>query len=463
MAISGSPPVYTRDYSFTQHSIDQPQVPQPGDKLDQQFDDIATCIAAYGTAVDGITNEDGSLADGIVGMSQLAPGLFDEIVTDAEAQLQPLVDQAETSARGAQTYADDARFWAGEAQKQADRAEAAASTTEGVADAAITAATDAEDAASRAELDANRAENASSTADAAMQQSLMHMEDSQKWAEYLAGPVQPAPPGWPEAIDGGMWSAKWWAVRASEIVGEWGQWYLGAFADPPTSATGTPYPPGVFYWDIGSNAMLVWTGETWVPMAAPSPSVYASFVYVATAGQQTFTGPDANGNTPAIITAVAPGHDVHVNGVKLARLANGTGDFTVNTADPAHPVLTIAQPLDAGSVVQWDFYMLQDVTAGGAAAIHVFKLIDLDKNPSTGAPGEFDGTKVTFPLRFTNPGTGTTTPAAPLSAMHLRVTLDGVLQDPTVDFNVSASDLTFTEAPPATTRFTGAWLQGAVA
>jgi hypothetical protein len=37
-----------------------------------------------------------------------------------------------------------------------------------------------------------------------------------KWAEYLAAPVMPAPPGWPEAVDDGMFSAKWWALRARD-------------------------------------------------------------------------------------------------------------------------------------------------------------------------------------------------------------------------------------------------------
>lgn len=51
MPTSGQPPVYTRGFSFTQHSVEQPEVPQPGDKLDTEFDDIAFCIGQLADAV----------------------------------------------------------------------------------------------------------------------------------------------------------------------------------------------------------------------------------------------------------------------------------------------------------------------------------------------------------------------------------------------------------------------------
>ena len=53
---------------------------------------------------------------------------------------------------------------------------------------------------------------------AAMSQALAYKDLAFQWAEYLAGPVAPAPPR-PKAVGDGQWSAKWWAVRARRLLG----------------------------------------------------------------------------------------------------------------------------------------------------------------------------------------------------------------------------------------------------
>ncbi len=455
MPLTGNPPEYTRGYSFTQHSIDQPNTPQPGDKLDQEFDDISTAINASADALQGITNPDGSLKDGIVGEAQLEPGLYDQIVDDATADLQPMVDQAQAAATTATNKATQASAAADAADISAQNAQGAVNDAQQTMASARTFAGQASQSADDAEASANNSANSASTSQGAMSNALKHQDKAFQWAEYLAGPVEPAPPGWPEAIDDGLWSAKWWAVRAREIVGSWGSLYLGAFPTPPTP-TGDSWPPGTIYFDTTQSTMMVWNGAQWVPITAPGPSVASSYVYVAAAEQTTFTGADANGNTP-LLTASSrvPPSDVHVNGVRLVEdQGNGIGDFTV---DPNTSTLTILVPLTENSIVQWDLLLTPADLAPGSVIAH--KLFNVDHDPVTNDPGEFDGVTTTFPLYYISSVDGTTQPCAPGTGVQLQVALDGVPQEFGSDFSTTGANIVFDEAPPAGTRFFGTWYQ----
>jgi hypothetical protein len=453
MPIQGQPPIYTRGYSFTTHSVQQPSVPQPGDKIDQELDDIATCIASGLTAIQGLVNPDGSLRFGLVTRDTLQPGLLDDIELDAAAALQPLVDAAAYSANGALLYAGRAQDSALMASAAAEVAGGAIHDVQEAAGISALAATSAEDAADDAAASAAAAANSASTAEDAMVNSLAHSETSLKWAEYLAGPVAPAPPGWPEAIDDGMWSAKWWAIRARELVGDWGTLYLGAFPSAPAPIPpATDYPLGSIYYDTTLGQMLVWNGSAWVPMTTPVAGAAATFVYLATNAQSVFSGPDMRGNTPVISTTTPQAVELHLNGVLLVQdTGNGTGDYTVNAAASS---FTIKVALGSGSVVQVDLLEHPAVAAVGTAA---YKLHDIDRDPGTNTPGEFDGVAVTFPLRYTSPVDATTKPAAPTDAVQLFIALGGVPQEAGPDFTTTASDITFAVPPQPGSRFSGVW------
>jgi hypothetical protein len=455
MTLSGQPPQYTRGYSFTQHSIDQPNTPQPGDKLDAEFNDISTAISASAGALDGITNADGTLKDGIVGEAQLQPGLFDEIVEDAQGQLQPIADAAAASAAGAQTYASAAQTSKNEAATSATTASGAATSAQTSVTTAQSAATGATAAKTAAEAAQTAAANSATTADGARDEALLMRDEAEKWAEYLAGPVEPAPPGWPEAIDDGMWSAKWWAIQAKTLVGEWGTMYLGASAGPPPPVPpSNTWPPGSLYFDTVRGEMLVWDGSIWKPITQPGTAVQASFLYIATAGQQDFFGPDFYGQTPTVNALQPQPSDVHLNGAKLVQDKGSLGDYTV---DPATSTLHINVALTVNSVVQWDLLQSPQTLAPGS--VTMYKLHDIDRDPVTNTPGEFDGTTTTFPLRYTSLIDGTTQPATPGAGVQLQVQLDGCGQEVGPDFTTSGSSIVFGEAPQPGARFWGVWMQ----
>jgi len=445
MPLSGSPPTYTRGYSFTTHSVNQPNVPQPGDKLDQEFDDIATCISETAGAVQGITNPDGTLKTGIVGEAQLQPGLFDSITLDAANALQPLVDSAATSANTALSWASYAQSSAAQANASASIAAGAVADTEAARTAAQAAGSQAGNDAASAADSAAAAANSATTSENAMVQSLMHSETSFNWAEYLAGPVAPAPPGWPEAIDDGMWSAKWWAVRAAEIIGDYGKWYLGAFASAPPLDPGNPWPPGTLYYDTTTGKMMVWDGTAWQPLTSPGPTVQFAYVYRAAADQQDFSGPDFFGNVPALNGVTPEPSEVYVNGTRIVQGDATFGDFSI---DPLTSTLHINTPLMVDSVVQWNVLVPPNLLRpGGIFAAH--KLLPLT----------FDGTQKDFPIAY-NDGLGDM-PAATTAGVQLQIVLDGVPQEAGVDFTSAADMLHLADAPPAGTRFWGVWYEPA--
>jgi hypothetical protein len=452
MPLTGQPPSYSRGYDYEQHSISQPNVPQPGDKLNQDFDDIAVAVNDGNAALDAITNPDGTLKDGIVTKAKIDPATYDQIVDDASADLQPFVSQAQAAATAASNSANAAESAAVDAETAAQDASSWATSTAQVANTALAAQATAVGSAADSKMYADRAANDRSTAQDAMSVSLDWSEQSFKWAEYLAGPVMPAPPGWPEAIDDGMWSAKWWAVRAREIVGAWGGLYLGAFPGAPPINASAPWPPGSLYYDTDLGQMFVWNGQQWTPLVQPTATVTGQYVYIATAGQQDFSGADAKGRTPSVNVNKPQPNDVHVNGVKLVE--DPGGDFAVNNATS---VLHINQPLTVGSVVQWDQIVHPSLLAPGSVV--AFKVINVDLDPVTNNPGEFDGVRVTFPLRYVDPKDGLTKPCAPSDGVQLQLSLDGVVQEFSIDYHTTASDITFQEAPPAGMKFWAVWYQ----
>ena len=168
----------------------------------------------------------------------------------------------------------------------------------------------------------------------------------------------------------------------------------------------------------------------------PAPSVAVSFIYAATEGQTAFNGPDLQGITPALNPNRVQPSDVHVNGVKLALDNFGGGDFTI---DIATSTLNINQGLPAGSIVQWDLWLAPSQLAPGSVV--AFKLLDIDLDPVTNDPGEFDGVRTTFPLRYVDPASGTIKPCAPGDGVQLQVSIDGVMQEFGVDFSTAGPGL----------------------
>jgi hypothetical protein len=210
------PPSYERDYSFTEFETLNPGQPKPGAALDTEFDDVSNALTATQDALALIQRSDGALANDSVGEDQLQDDVFDGLVDGITAEAEAARDAAAVSA-------DAAAASAIAADASADAALASQNLAAGSAALAGSSQTIAQDAANEAALSAadadasaDEAELAANTTAGSVAEAQMSAELAFKWAEYLAGPVEPAPPGWPEAVDDGMFSSKWWAIRSRD-------------------------------------------------------------------------------------------------------------------------------------------------------------------------------------------------------------------------------------------------------
>jgi hypothetical protein len=210
------PPAYVRAYSFTDFETLNPGEPKPGDKLDTEYDAVSNALTATQTNLALIQRADGELANESVGVDQLQAGLFDAIgdaaVADAEAAAAAAAASA-SAAAGSASSASSSASAASASAATASGAAAQAGVSQGIAqsaanDAALSATT-ADTFADVAVQAANDTAGSVAATEAAVQRAF-------EWAELLTGPVLPAPPGWPEAVDDGMFSSKWWAIRARD-------------------------------------------------------------------------------------------------------------------------------------------------------------------------------------------------------------------------------------------------------
>jgi hypothetical protein len=458
----------TREFSFSEYQRLQPTSPPPGNELDGAFHELREELRSTQEALAQLRRDDGQLRNELVGPEQLKPALITNITGDVKKITDLLTGAVRNAisthtitandisllARDAEAAAMAARTWLSQAEQIATRLQLLADEVAIRASGVDTTATDAENWANYAEA---QSDNAIAAKNEALQ-----------WAEYLAGPVvsgpdapayiagSPFPHGlFYQPVEGvmaaGLWSAKWWAIHAQNLVGWTSFYYLGAWPYPPAPGSihpdtgkpvGDPLAPGSIYYDESTGDMMVWTGESWVAPFSLTGAVTSRFTYKATAGQTVFSGADMFTRTPTI--EAGNEHDVHVNGIKLVR-DDGTlkGDYTVNQATST---LTLLSPVTVNSVVQWD--VLVNPAKLAPAAGLLFKC-------DTIVP---DGVKTVFTITY-NSGAGIPTISKP---SELMVLVDGVQQEPGFDFNASGQTLTMTVAPLATSRIWAKYFKSAV-
>lgn len=294
-------------------------------------------------------------------------------------------------------------------------------------------------------------------------------DEALQWAEYLAGPVvnadeapayiagSPFPHGlYYQPVEGyggvaGLWSAKWWAVYAAQLVGPWGFYYLGGWESPPFPGavnpdTGikvpSPLAPGSFYYDITTGELYVWNGSEWKSPYVLASGAVSQFVYQASAGQTAFAGADYFGKAPNV--GASPS-DVHLNGVRLVE----TIDFVVDAASSTLTLQNIA--VTAGSIVQWDLLVSPDNLVPGN--VHTFKAALTPTVP--------DGVAKNFTMTYSHPVHGIT-PVNVTDGAQLQVCLDGIIQEPGADYSAAGNTLTMATAPIAGAHFWVVWFSNAV-
>jgi hypothetical protein len=210
------PPAYERTYSFTDWETLHPADPKPGPQLDAEYDAVSNALTATQDNLALIQRADGALANDSVGEDQLQDGIFDGIADGITADAEAAAAAAAASASAAAGSATSASASASAASTSAGTASGAAAQAGVSQGIAQTAANDAAVSATDADTSADVAVQAANDVAGSVAEAQGLVQRSFEWAELLTGPVLPAPPGWPEAVDDGMFSAKWWAIRARE-------------------------------------------------------------------------------------------------------------------------------------------------------------------------------------------------------------------------------------------------------
>ena len=431
------------------------------------FMELADAIRSTQDALAELRRDDGKLKNASIGREQMDPTIWDDTVDKLRAVVEPVkaaisagIEQSIAAEHSAQLFAKDAEAAATVTRQLAagvdalrSKVEAGASGNAKAAEVADIFATDAENWANYSKA---QADNAIAAKDEALQ-----------WAEYLAGPVVDAahapdfiaasefPNGlFYQPVEGGvagLWSAKWWALQAYSLVGTAGFYYLGAWDSPPLPGeqhpeTGkvvpAPISVGSIYYDTVNGQLMVWNGSSWQTSASLTSAFQAQFVYTATVDQTVFSGADDNGLTPDV--GIYPSV-IYLNGVRLVP----DDDYAI---DAGTSTLTLADPVDAGSVVQWDLLVPSSALAPGT--VNIFKI-----DPITP-----DGSAQDFTLTYPAPGTGTPTAPTIGSGAQLEVSVDGVIQETGVDYTASGATIHFASPPLADAKVWMVWHQpGAVA
>lgn len=454
-----------RLFSFTDFAKSSPRDPPPGDRLDAQFIELIEAIRTTQAALAEIRQPSGQLKPQSVGPEHLRVNLADEIIERVSNAVEPVRAVIRAATSDAQEHERNAQMFAKDAEAAVDVARHMVSGLDALNHIVKQRTKVNTAAADEADLHATESENWANYSKAQSDNAIAAKDEALQWAEFLAGPVvnaleapayiadSPFPHGlYYQPVQGGvagLWSAKWWALWAQQLVGKTSFYYLGPWDHAPlpgeqNPATGevvpNPLAPGSLYYDTVTQTLYAWTGTGWAQPLALGQGFQARFVYLASAGQTVFSGADHNGATPTVGSYPS---DVFVNGVRLV----DTIDYVI---DQGASTLTINTPLTVNSVVQWDLLVSSDSLAPGS--VNAFKMHAMTP----------DGVTKDFTLQYTASGGGTVN-AAVGDGAQLLVSLDGTIQEVGVDFTASGSALHFLTAPDATAHIWAIWYQpGAV-
>jgi hypothetical protein len=451
----------TREFSFADHQRLSPNQPPPGHELDGAFRELKESLISTQEALSELRRDDGQLRNQLVGPEQLKPGLVTNITGDVTKITTTLQEAVRGAVSAHTTTAQEISLLAKDAEAAAISAQQWLSQIKAIESRLLAVTRAAEVNVQTIDTRVTDTENWYNYAKAQADNAAKSEDNALAWAEYLAGPVvsgpdapayirqSPYPHGlFYQPIDGmggmgGLWSAKWWAIYVQMLVGWVSNFYFGAWDHHPHPGevnpdTGmvipTPIPVGGMYFNTVERTLYIWAGDMWVAPFSMTGGVKSRFNYLATAGQTVFSGPDMFGFQPAFESDTQ--HEVHVNGVRLTRdPGNGEGDYTVDSeAEP--PSMTLYFPVTADSIVQWDLLVSADDLRPGAAQI--FKI-----DPITP-----DGIKTVFQLTYFS---GTRSPYIQ-KPEELFVSLDGVIQEPQVDYTANDDLLTMYQAPLASSH-----------
>jgi hypothetical protein len=227
----------SRIFSFADWSRTRPKEPPPGDRLDAQIANLIDAIHSTQLALADIRRDDGKLINASVALEQLAPAVEQHFTKDVRSSTLANAVRAEggaavtaASEQSAQLFAQDAEA----AAISAARFLSAANTAQKIVEAHTGRV---ETLSDTVEAETIEAQDWANYSHAQADNAIAAKDEALQWAEYLAGPVvdsedAPAyiadsafPHGlYYQPVEGyggvaGLWSAKWWAVYAAQLVG----------------------------------------------------------------------------------------------------------------------------------------------------------------------------------------------------------------------------------------------------
>lgn len=283
-------------------------------------------VMVRGTGIEAqlAANAAAAAATDAQGFASAASGSASAAATSATAATGS-ASAAATSATNAANSATSSANSASTATTQATSATNSATAAAGSATAAAGSATSASGSASTATIQAS---NAAASATAASNSAT----NSANSATAAAGSATTATTqatnaaGSATAAAGSASSAAASAASAAAALDSFDDRYLGSkTSDPTVDNDGNPLVQGALYYrSTAPIGMKVYDGAQWIEASAAQQASLVTFEYVATAGQTTFTGADANGVT---LSYTVGNVLVSLNGVRL----RPGDDFTATT------------------------------------------------------------------------------------------------------------------------------------
>lgn len=227
--------------------------------------------------------------------------------------------------------------------------------------------------------------------------------------------------------------------------------YFGPLDHDPTEAElGRDIPEGAFYYNNKDHITKVYSpvvGWRDLTLERPSVALRMAYTYVADSLQTEFSGADVFSNTFDMLSHPNSPVIVLVNGVEMMEItdeltaAGIEGDYTL---DRENSTVIFNQGLIASSVVKVKVLVDPNQVAGGE--VKSYKVGDM--------LSLVDGVNTTFPLTKAVDAT----PIVVTDAEDVWITLDGVVQEPYIDFTIDVDGaVEFVNPPPVNCRLWAVW------
>ena len=151
-----------------------------------------------------------------------------------------------------------------------------------------------------------------------------------------------------DGVAGSATAAAASAAAAATTYDNFDDRYLGSKATAPTlDNDGNALLTGALYWNSVSNTMFAWSGTAWGSISSTA-EIYR-YKYIATGGETSKSGADANGLT---LSYIAGKEQVYLNGVLLVRGTDYTA--TTGTSITALAALTASDVLEIITFTAFD-------------------------------------------------------------------------------------------------------------